>query len=104
MVTGGLGFIGSHTVVELIKNKHSVIIVDNLKNSKLEVLDKLYQITETKPEFFQLDVTNESEIETVFKSQRVDGVIHLAGLKAVGECNWYNKRERFWQTKMENFS
>lgn len=85
LVTGGLGFIGSHTVVELIKNNHTVIIADNLINSKIEVLDKLSTITGTKPTFYQIDVTDEAKLEDIFVNHKIDGVIHFAGLKAVGE-------------------
>lgn len=85
LVTGGLGFIGSHTVIELLKNNHVVTIVDNLSNSKIEVLDKLEQITNSKPTFYQIDVTEEEKIEVVFKLHQFDGVINFAGLKAVGE-------------------
>lgn len=85
LVTGGLGYIGSHTIVELIKNKHEVIIADNLINSKIEVLDKLYQITGIKPRFYQIDLCDEEKLEEIFKSNKIHGVIHFAGLKAVGE-------------------
>ena len=85
LVTGGLGFIGSHTVVELIKNNHAVIIADNLINSKIEVLNKLSFLTGVKSTFYQIDVTDEMELEEVFKNHKIDGVIHFAGLKAVGE-------------------
>lgn len=85
LVTGGLGFIGSHTVIELIKNNHTVIIADNLINSKIEVLDKLSTITGIRPTFYQIDVTDEAKLEEIFKSHNIDGVIHFAGLKAVGE-------------------
>lgn len=85
LVTGGLGFIGSHTVVELLKNNHEVIIADNLINSKIDVLDKLYKITGIKPTFYQIDVTDEVKLEEVFIKHKIDGVIHFAGLKAVGE-------------------
>ena len=85
LVTGGLGFIGSHTVIELIKNNHTVIIVDNLINSKIEVLDKLATITGIKPSFYISDVTDEAKVEEIFKNHNIDGVIHFAGLKAVGE-------------------
>ena len=85
LVTGGLGFIGSHTIVELINNNHEVIIVDNLVNSKIDVLDKIYQITGIKPSFYKIDVTEEVNLEEVFKKNQIDGVIHFAGLKAVGE-------------------
>ena len=85
LVTGGLGFIGSHTAVELIKNNHTVIIADNLINSKIEVLDKLSTITGIKPTFYQIDVTDEAKVEEIFVNHKIDGVIHFAGLKAVGE-------------------
>lgn len=85
LVTGGLGFIGSHTVVELIKNKHEVIIADNLTNSKIEVLNKLSIITGIKPTFYQIDVTDKIKVEKIFKKHKMDGVIHFAGLKSVGE-------------------
>lgn len=85
LVNGGLGFIGSHTVIELIKNKQEVIIADNLINSKIEVLDKLHQITGIKPTFYQIDVTDEAKVEEIFEDNKIDGVIHFAGLKAVGE-------------------
>lgn len=85
LVTGGLGFIGSHTVVELLKNNHEVIIADNLINSKIDVLDNLYKISGVKPIFYQIDVTYEVKLEEVFNKHKIDGVIHFAGLKAVGE-------------------
>jgi UDP-glucose 4-epimerase len=85
LVTGGLGFIGSHTTIELIKNNHTVIIADNLINSKIEVLDKLTTITGIKPIFYQIDVTDEAKVEEIFNNHKIDGVIHFAGLKAVGE-------------------
>lgn len=84
-VTGGLGFIGSHTVIELIKNNHTVIIADNLINSKIEVLDKLSTITGIRPTFYQIDVTDEAKIEEIFSSHKIDGVSHFADLKAVGD-------------------
>jgi len=85
LVTGGLGFIGSHTVIELIKNNHTVLIADNLINSKIEVLDKLAAITGIQPSFDQIDVTNEAKVEEIFVKHKPDGVIHFAGRKAVGE-------------------
>lgn len=85
LVNGGIGFIGSHTSIELIKNNHTVIIADNLINSKVEVLDKLSAITGIKPSFYQVDVTDEAKVEEIFINNKIDGLIHFAGLKAVEE-------------------
>jgi len=84
LVTGGAGFIGSHTVVELLNNNHEVIVVDNLSNSKKEVIDNIEKITDKKVTFFELDI-NDTELENVFKENKIDAVIHFAGYKAVGE-------------------
>ncbi|MCR1900054.1 UDP-glucose 4-epimerase GalE [Irregularibacter muris] len=85
LVTGGLDFIGSHTTIELIKNNHTVFIADNLINSKIEVLDKLFTIMGIKPTFYQIDAMDEAKLEEIFVKHKIDGVIHFAGLKAVGE-------------------
>jgi len=85
LVTGGLGFIGSHTVVELIENGHEVVIVDNLINSKIEVLDRIEKITKVRPAFYQTNLLNISDLRKIFQDHKFDGVIHFAGLKAVAE-------------------
>jgi len=85
LVTGGLGFIGSHTVVELLENDYEVVIVDNLFNSKLEVLDKIKQITGKEPKFYKEDVCDKEALERIFIENEISGVIHFAGYKAVGE-------------------
>lgn len=85
LVTGGTGYIGSHTVVELINNNYEPIIVDNLSNSSIEVLDHIETITDKKPIFYQLDVCDKIALREVFKRHQIDAVIHFAGLKAVGE-------------------
>ncbi len=85
LVTGGLGFIGSHTVVELQNEGYDVLIIDDLSNSSIEVLDGITQITNTKPKFFQIDLKNKEAVVQFFKEQTVDGVIHFAASKAVGE-------------------
>ena len=85
LVTGGAGYIGSHTCVELLNNNHSVIIADNLCNSKMETINKIKQITNKDFLFFQVDVTDRQAVESIFSSYQIDGVIHFAGLKAVGE-------------------
>lgn len=85
LISGGLGYIGSHTVVRLIENGHTVVIVDNLINSKIEVLNRLEMITKYKLDFYQVDVTDEKMTEEIFKKHKIEGVIHFAGLKSVGE-------------------
>ena len=85
LVTGGMGYIGSHTVVELIANGYSPVIVDNLCNSKIEVLNRLEKITGVRPEFYELDVRDEEKLRKVFASHNIFAVIHFAGLKSVGE-------------------
>ena len=85
LVTGGMGFIGSHTCVELLNLGIDVVIVDNLCNSNPEVLSRIEAITGKRPDFYELDVRNEAALDTVFTSHRIDAVIHFAGLKAVGE-------------------
>jgi len=85
LVTGGLGYIGSHTVIELLRNDYQVIIVDNLYNSKIEVLDRIGKITGKRVLFFKGDVQNEDFLRNVFKNNQITDVIHFAGLKAVGE-------------------
>jgi UDP-glucose 4-epimerase len=85
LVTGGLGFIGSHTCVELINKNHQVVVADNLSNSKIETLERIEKITGTKPVFYKIDVTKEELVEEIFKKHDLDGVIHFAGYKAVGE-------------------
>ncbi len=85
LVTGGLGFIGSHTVVELINNKYDVVIIDNLSNSNIDVLNKLETITGRKISFYQEDVSNKEALRKIFAQEKINGVIHFAGYKAVGE-------------------
>ncbi len=85
LVTGGAGYIGSHTVVELIEAGHTPIIVDNLINSNIESLNRIKQITGTKPLFYQLDLRDKNTLREVFNENPIDAVIHFAGLKAVGE-------------------
>ena len=85
LVTGGLGFIGSHTVIQLIENGYEPIIVDNLVNSKPEVLNRLEKITGIRPKFYQYDVRDEENLDKIFTENDIFAVIHFAGLKAVGE-------------------
>ena len=85
LVTGGLGFIGSHTVVELIESGHEVVIVDNLCNSKIEVLDKIEKITKVRPKFYKFNLLTIEDLRKVFEENAIEGIIHFAGLKAVSE-------------------
>lgn len=85
LVTGGTGFIGSHTVVELLQQGHNVVIVDNLSNSSPSVLDKIKQITGETPAFYECDITDHHGLSKVFTAHEINTVIHFAGLKAVAE-------------------
>ena len=85
LVTGGLGYIGSHTVVELIENGDEVVIIDNLSNSKKEVIDKLKEITGKDIKLYIDDVCDRKALKKIFKENKFDAVIHFAGYKAVGE-------------------
>lgn len=85
LVTGGTGFIGSHTVVELLQAGEEAVIVDNFVNSKPEVLNRIRTITGKSPVFYELDVCDRAGMEKVFAENEIDSVIHFAGLKAVGE-------------------
>ncbi len=85
LLTGGLGYIGSHTAVELLRDENDVIILDNLSNSKLEVLDNIKVITGKKPIFYNVDVTDFFETEKIFMSHKIDAIIHFAAYKSVAE-------------------
>ena len=85
LVTGGLGYIGSHTVVELINNGDEVVIIDNLSNAKKEVIDKLKEITGKDIKLYIDDVCDKEALRKIFKENKIDAVIHFAGYKAVGE-------------------
>jgi UDP-glucose 4-epimerase len=85
LVTGGIGYIGSHTVIALVEKGYTPIIIDNLSNSYPEVLERLEKITGKKIKFYRGDVCQKSDLEKVFKENKIDAIIHFAGLKAVGE-------------------
>ncbi len=86
LVTGGTGYIGSHTVVQLIESGYDVVVVDNLQNSKICVLDRIEKITGKRPAFVKCDLCDKKALDAVFvKYPDIDSVIHFAGLKAVGE-------------------
>lgn len=85
LVTGGAGYIGSHTVLELLNADQKVIVVDNLSNSSEESLLRVQQITGKKPDFYNVDLLNKKELVKIFQAHEIDSVIHFAGYKAVGE-------------------
>lgn len=85
LVTGGAGFIGSHTCVELLENGYDIIVVDNFVNSKPESLKRIKQITGRDFKFYETDLLDEAGVETIFADNTIEAVIHFAGLKAVGE-------------------
>lgn len=85
LVTGGCGYIGSHTCIQLIKQGIDPVIIDNLYNGKEIVLDRIKKITGKRPRFYKGDIRNKDLLDTIFKENNIDGVIHFAGLKAVGE-------------------
>lgn len=85
LVTGGAGFIGSHTCVELLNAGENIVILDNFSNSKPDVLDKIKAITKKDFKFYEVDLLDPEGVEKVFSENEIDTVIHFAGLKAVGE-------------------
>lgn len=85
LVTGGAGYIGSHTVIELLNRGDEVVIVDNFSNSQPEVLTRIETIAGKQPIFYQADLLNKEAVEEVLDAHTIDAVIHFAGLKAVGE-------------------
>lgn len=85
LVTGGMGYIGSHTVIELDKNGFDIVIADNLANSKPEILNRLEKITGKRFKFYKVDCCDREALSEVFRENNIDSVIHFAGLKAVGE-------------------
>lgn len=85
LITGGMGFIGSHTTVALAGQGQKTIILDNLCNSKVEVLDRIERISGSRPFFVQGDVRDSLLLDRVFQEYDIEAVIHFAGLKAVGE-------------------
>ena len=85
LVAGGAGYIGSHTVVELIQAGHTPIIVDDLSNAKADVVDRIETITGKRPAFYKLDCKSKDALSTVFSAHKIDAIIHFAAFKAVGE-------------------
>lgn len=99
LATGGTGYIGSHTVIELINKGYEVEILDNLFNSKIEVLDKIEKLTGVRPKFHKIDMLDAEGVEKVFTEGNFDTVIHFAGLKAVGES--VEKPLEYYETNID---
>lgn len=85
LITGGAGYIGSHTCVELLNAGYEIVVVDNLSNSSLESLRRVRELTGKDFRFYQVDLLDQTELDQVFAENQIEAVIHFAGLKAVGE-------------------
>lgn len=85
LITGGAGYIGSHTCVELLNKGYSVVVLDNLSNSKIGVMDRIQKITGKTVTFYEADILDKDAVRKIFEKESIDAVIHFAGLKAVGE-------------------
>lgn len=85
LVTGGTGYIGSHTVIQLLEDNYEVVILDNLCNSKIESLRRVEKLANQSIEFYKVDLLDYDKVDEVFQKEKIDAVIHFAGLKAVGE-------------------
>lgn len=85
LLTGGAGYIGSHTAVELVAGGHQIVIMDNLANSSIEAVRRVEELTSAEIPFYEADVRDEAALDRIFSEQQIDAVIHFAGLKAVGE-------------------
>lgn len=100
LVTGGLGYIGSHTCVELLNNNYNVIVIDNLSNSKIEVKDRIEKITNKEIKFYENDVCDKIALQKIFEENNIDAVIHFAGFKAVGES--VSKPLEYYQNNIDS--
>ena len=100
LLTGGLGFIGSHTAVELLNRGFEVEIIDNLVNSKITALKNIKKITGQKPKLYKQDLLNKSALDKIFQNTYYDAVIHFAGLKAVGES--VEKPIKYYKTNIDS--
>ena len=98
LITGGLGFIGSHTIVELLQSFDNIFVVDNLSNSKLTVLNNIKELTNKSVTFLEIDILNVANLKSLFASTRITSVIHFAGLKSVGES--FEQPAEYYQTNV----
>ena len=89
LVTGGLGFIGSHTSLKLLENNYEIIILDNLSNSKIQVISRIKELSKKDFDFIKGDIRDGKLLREIFKNNLIDCVIHFAGLKAAGESEKY---------------
>ena len=85
LITGGLGYISSNSIIELLKNDFEIIVIDNLSNCTIEILSRLKELTSGRIEFHEMDIRNNSELDSFFSAQEISSVIHYAGLKSVSE-------------------
>ncbi|MGX5384559.1 SDR family NAD(P)-dependent oxidoreductase, partial [Bacillus thuringiensis serovar darmstadiensis] len=85
LVTGGAGYIGSHTCVELLNSGYEIIVVDNLSNSSIEAINRVKEITGKQFKFYKADVLNREALDMIFEENTIEAIIHFAGFKAVGE-------------------
>ena len=90
LITGGAGYIGSHTCVELLNNNYKIIVVDNLSNSSIESLNRVKEITGKQFEFYKENVLNREKMNEIFLENNIEAVIHFAGFKAVGNLPQYH--------------
>jgi UDP-glucose 4-epimerase len=99
LITGGTGYIGSHTVLELLKAGHDIVVMDNLSNSKLDALNRVQKLAERECEFEEVDLLDKDGLNAIFEKYTIEGVIHFAGLKAVGES--VEKPLHYYQNNVE---
>ena len=100
LVTGGAGYIGSHTIIELLTSGHGVVVVDNLSNSSVESLRRVEEIAGQAVPFYEFDLCDRTRLAELFRSEAIDAVIHFAGLKAVGES--VEKASLYYQNNLES--
>ena len=87
LITGGAGYIGSHTALELLNKGYEVVVYDNLYNSSRESLKRVEELTGKKITFYEGDILDEDKLKSMFQAEKIEAVIHCAALKAVGESN-----------------